>query len=105
MKTLVSAARGGNPRFRGSVLLRAAACWTLGGAACGIAMVSAEKNKSAATSGAIAASDPVLKAMQNEIGRATAELGKAEQPPYYLSYTVYEPGFRRVGGGLRQFAH
>jgi len=93
MKTLVSAARGGNPRFRGSVLLRAAACWTLAAQLAGLPMVSAEKNKSAATSGAIAASDPVLKAMQNEIARATAELGKAEQPPYYLSYTVYDQDF------------
>src|SRR5207302_8955808 len=37
--------------------------------------------------------DPVLKAMQDEIKRATAELGKAEQPPYYLGYTVYDQDF------------
>jgi predicted Zn-dependent protease len=42
---------------------------------------------------ASAASDPVLKAMQTEMARATAELGKAEQPPYYLSYTVYDQDF------------
>jgi TldD protein len=35
-------------------------------------------------------SDPVLKVMQTELARATAELGKAEQPPYYLSYTIYD---------------
>jgi predicted Zn-dependent protease len=41
----------------------------------------------------VPASDPVLKAMQSEIKRAIAELGKAEQPPYYLSYTVYDQDF------------
>jgi TldD protein len=34
--------------------------------------------------------DPVLKVMQTELARATTELGKAEQPPYYLSYTIYD---------------
>jgi predicted Zn-dependent protease len=36
------------------------------------------------------ANDIVLKTMQTELARATAELGKAEQPPYYLSYTIYD---------------
>ena len=34
--------------------------------------------------------DPVLKVMQTELARATTELGKTEQPPYYLSYTIYD---------------
>jgi TldD protein len=34
--------------------------------------------------------DIVLKTMQTELARATTELGKAEQPPYYLSYTLYD---------------
>jgi len=93
MKTLVSAARGGNLRFRGSASLRAVACWTLTAQLAALPMVSAEKDKSAATSAAAIAADPVLKAMQNEIARATTELGKAEQPPYYLSYTVYDQDF------------
>jgi predicted Zn-dependent protease len=93
MKTLVSAARGGNLRFRGSASLRAVACWTLTAQLAALPMVSAEKDKSAATSAAAIAADPVLKAMQNEIARATAELGKAEQPPYYLGYTVYDQDF------------
>jgi predicted Zn-dependent protease len=37
--------------------------------------------------------DAVLKAMQTEMARATAELGKAEQPPYFLSFTVYDQDF------------
>jgi hypothetical protein len=93
MKTLVSAARGGNLRFRGSASLRAVACWTLTAQLAALPMVSAEKDKSAATSAAAIAADPVLKAMQNEIARATAELGQAEQPPYYLGYTVYDQDF------------
>jgi TldD protein len=93
MKTLVSAARGGKLCFRGSALLRAAACWTLAAQLAALPMISAEKDKTAATPAAAIAADPVLKAMQNEIARATAELGKAEQPPYYLSYTVYDQDF------------
>ncbi len=98
MKTLVSAARGGNLRFRGSASLRAVACWTLTAQLAALPMVSAEKDKSAATSAAAIAADPVLKAMQNEIARATAELGKAEQPPYYLGYTVYDQDFVALVG-------
>jgi len=98
MKTLVSAARGGNLRFRGSASLRAVACWTLTAQLGALPMVSAEKDKSAATSAAAIAADPVLKAMQNEIARATAELGKAEQPPYYLGYTVYDQDFVALVG-------
>jgi len=60
----------------------------------GVQYTQAAGEKSAHTPAPVsAASDPVLKAMQNEIKRATAELGKTEQPPYYLSYTVYDQDF------------
>jgi len=36
--------------------------------------------------------------MQTELSRAVAELGKAEQPPYYLSYTVYDQDFVVLAG-------
>ena len=39
------------------------------------------------------ATDSVLKAMQTELQRATTDLGRSEQPPYYLSYTVYDQNF------------
>jgi TldD protein len=39
------------------------------------------------------ASDPVLKVMQTELSRADKELGKTDQAPYYLSYTVYDQDF------------
>src|SRR5215471_5293431 len=44
------------------------------------------------------ANDPVLKAMQAELSRAVSELGKAEQPPYYLSYTLYDQEYIIVAG-------
>jgi predicted Zn-dependent protease len=37
--------------------------------------------------------DPVLKVMQTELSRAHKELGKTEQAPYYLSYTIYDQDF------------
>ncbi len=39
---------------------------------------------------AASAPDPVLATMKAELTRATAELAKAENPPYFLSYTVYD---------------
>src|SRR5260370_39746105 len=60
----------------------------------GVPYAQAAGDKSAPKSStAIAVSGPVLKAMQDEIKRASAELGKMEQPPYYLSYTVYDQDF------------
>src|ERR1700747_1817700 len=95
MKTSISAARGGELRFRQNALLRAAACWTLAAQLAGLPFAAAagDKTTDKVTPGAVAANDPVLKAMQNEIARATAELAKTEQPPYYLSYTVYDQDF------------
>src|SRR6266481_2307469 len=91
MKIFESSARRGNVYSRGKEFLRAAACWMLIAllAALPFALAAGDKPGPAAS----AASDPVLKAMQNEITRATAELGKTEQPPYYLSYTVYDQDF------------
>jgi TldD protein len=42
--------------------------------------------------------DPVLQAMRNELTRAKTELGKEDQPPYYLSYTVYDQNFTVIAG-------
>jgi len=39
------------------------------------------------------AADPVLKVMQVELARASTELGKTDQAPYYLSYTVYDQDY------------
>src|SRR5690606_32492842 len=33
--------------------------------------------------------DPILEAMQAELGRARSELGKQPSPPYYIAYGAY----------------
>ena len=53
-------------------------------------MATAGGDKPSSTPAPVSTSDPVLKAMQTELARAITELGKAEQPPYYLAYTVYD---------------
>jgi predicted Zn-dependent protease len=80
--------------FRGTEYLRAAACCILAAQLAIVPWASAATDKPASTSApAASTADPVLKAMQTELARATTELGKAEQPPYYLSYTVYDQEF------------
>ena len=99
MKISESIDKRGNVRFRGTELLRAAACWMLMAQLSGLPVTLGANDRKATTAAAAnAASDPVLKAMQNEIARATAELGKSEQPPYYLSYTVYDQDFVMLVG-------
>src|SRR5437899_662970 len=81
-------------RFRGTELLLAAACWMVVAQLVGLPVtLGADDKKTPTEAAASAASDPGLKAMQNEIARAAAELGKTEQPPYYLGYTVYDQDF------------
>lgn len=46
----------------------------------------------------VSANDAVLKAMQTELSRAISELSKSDQPPYYLSYTVYDQDFVVLAG-------
>src|SRR5260370_32182294 len=85
MKNSESSAKRGTVRFRAGQLLRAVACWTLVARLVGLPFVSVAGDKKARTAvAATAANDPVLKAMQSEIARATAELGKTAQHPYYL---------------------
>ena len=91
MKNSEFTGKRGQVRLRGMELLRVTACWVLVAQLAGAPFAGAAGDKTAATP--VAASDPVLKAMQSEMARATAELGKAEKPPYYLSYTVYDQEF------------
>ncbi|HEY8715775.1 MAG TPA: hypothetical protein VIM00_10360, partial [Candidatus Acidoferrum sp.] len=82
--------------------LRATAC----GALCAqLALAPAgwaanDNSNAASTTTAAAAVDPkkspndaILKVMQAELSRADTELGKTDQAPYYLSYTVYDQDF------------
>src|SRR3989442_2146266 len=94
MTIFESSRKRGKVGFRRKELLRAAACWFLVAQLAGMPLENATDDKGASTTAAAnTASDPVLTAMRNELARATAELGKAEQPPYYLSYTVYDQDF------------
>jgi predicted Zn-dependent protease len=80
--------------FRGTEYLRAAACCVLAAQLAIVPWAPAATDKPAFTSAPAASpTDPVLKAMQTELARATTELGKTEQAPYYLSYTVYDQEF------------
>jgi TldD protein len=67
-------------------LIAAPAGWTAG-----------ENGHERAGTGAVdpksTAKDPVLAVMQSELSRANTELGKTDQAPYYLSYTVYDQDF------------
>src|SRR5690348_5923378 len=61
-------------------------------------LATASSDKPATLPTPVSTNDPVLKAVQTELSRATTELGKTEQPPYYLSYTVYDQDFVVLAG-------
>jgi TldD protein len=85
-------------RFRRLQFLRVVACWVLAAQLVFVPLAYATAEKSNSLVPAASASDPVLNAIQGELARATSELGKAEQPPYYLSYTVYDQDFTVLVG-------
>jgi TldD protein len=78
---------------RAAEFLRVAVCFALAAQLAAAPAVLAANDKTASVPAATSASDPVLKAMQTELARATTELGKTEQVPYFLSYTVYDQDF------------
>ncbi len=79
---------------RAAEFLRVAACCVLAAQlSTAPSALAANDKASSLPAAAAAASDPVLKAMQAELARATTELGKTEQAPYFLSYTVYDQDF------------
>jgi TldD protein len=84
----------GTVHARAAEFLRAAACCALSvQLSAAPSALAANDRAYSLPAAAASASDPVLKAMQTELARATTELGKAEQPPYFLSYTVYDQDF------------
>jgi TldD protein len=88
----------GRTYFREFKLLRIAAACFLAVQLAFLPLGSAAGDKPAFTPPPVSTNDAVLKAMQTELSRAVAELGKAEQPPYYLSYTVYDQDFVVLAG-------
>ncbi len=94
MKIFEPSAKRGNVYSRAKEVLLAAAYWMLIAQFAVGPYARAAGDKSVPAPAPVStANDLVLKAMQDEIKRATAELGKSEQPPYYLSYTVYDQDF------------
>ena len=94
MNIFESSRTRGSLQTRAVELLRVAACCALA-VQLSIAPAGLAANDKAASlpAATATASDPVLKAMQTELARATSELGKTEQAPYFLSYTVYDQDF------------
>ena len=94
MNIFESSRTRGNLQARAIEFLRVVACCALAAqlsiAPSGLATNDKTVSLPVATA---TASDPVLKAMQTELARATTELGKTEQAPYFLSYTVYDQDF------------
>jgi len=90
----------GAAHSRGRKLLRLAAACILAAQLAFLPLLSAagDKPASATPPAPVSTNDPVLKAMQTELSRAITELGKDEQPPYYLSYTVYDQDFVVLAG-------
>ena len=77
------------------VVVRIAACCLLSAEliAAPATFSAAESASAAAVEAKKVSNDPVLKTMQAELSRANSELGKTDQAPYYLSYTVYDQDF------------
>jgi TldD protein len=85
------AVSGGLHRTRAQNLARSVACCALAlQLGCVLPVIA---SNAPATVKAAPAADPVLETMKAELNRATAELAKSEQSPYYVSYTVYDQSF------------
>ena len=88
---------------RGMKLLRATACLVLAAQLMLTPLALGSDSDSAAKAdnsnlSAAAASDLVLKTMQEELARATAGLAKSDPAPYFLSYTVYDQNMTILAG-------
>ena len=88
----------GGLAFRGMEFARVCLSLALAAQLAFVPLASGAGEKPGASAPVAPTSDPVLKAMQGELSRATMELGKAEQPPYYVSYTVYDQEYTVLVG-------
>ncbi len=71
----------GSAHAREPKLLRAAAACFLAVQLAFLPLATAAGDKPASALAPVSTNDPVLRAMQTELARATTELGKSEQPP------------------------
>ena len=94
MKSFKPAQSRGSFNMRTKQFLRFAACWTLAAQLAALPLATAANSDTTSTAAdkpvSIAVNDPVMKVMQTELARASADLGKTDSAPYYMSYTVYD---------------
>ena len=93
MNSSESSCTRGVLRIRSNQFFRIAACWALAAQLASFPLASAANTSSPAAVPKpvpAIASDPVMKVMQTELARANTDLGKADSPPYFMSYTVYD---------------
>jgi TldD protein len=96
MNRFASALLRGNIRTQAKQFARFGVCWALAAQLVGLPFASAAGETSSSSTAAAdkptpkATTDPVMKVMQAELARASADLGKEDSPPYYMSYTVYD---------------
>jgi TldD protein len=88
MKSLWSSVTRGKLRARGLEFVRVAACWML--AVQLVSLPSAYAADNSSVDPKKTPNDLVLKTMQGELSRATADLMRTDPAPYFLSYTVYD---------------
>jgi len=88
MKSLWSSVARGKLRARGLEFVRVAACWMLAVQLVSLPLAYAADNSPVDPKKTL--NDLVLKTMQGELSRATANLVKTDPAPYFLSYTVYD---------------
>ena len=88
MKSLWSSVARGKLRARGLEFVRVAACWMLAVQLVSLPLAYAADNSPVDPKKT--PNDLVLKTMQSELSRATADLVKTDPAPYFLSYTVYD---------------
>ena len=98
MRIFESLTHHGSTHARQSKLLRTVAACFLAVQLALLPFATPAGNKTASGSALVSTNDPVLTAMQTELARAATELGKSEQPPYYLGYTVYDQDFVVLAG-------
>ena len=98
MRISESLKHSGSLHARESKLLRTAAACFLAAQLTLLPLATASGDKPASAPAPVSTNDPVLKAMQTELARAVTDLGKTDQPPYYLSYTVYDQDFVVLAG-------
>lgn len=84
----------GGGSARGRALLRAGCCWLLAAQLSAVPAALANDGKSEGA----APSDVLLKTMQTELQRAQTGLAKADPPPYYIGYTVYDQKYVVLAG-------